>query len=371
MPLLAYAALFLAQTSDRIEGSLKLSEHWLIEMPVEIEGNVFRMLVSTGAERTILRPGAFAKITGQATGGNQPLFSARSFDIRVRGKVIGTSQLVGADLWLFKSEVENLKPFDGILGRDLIRQRVWMFDYVRRRYRVLPKEAGESDLPSGIERVSTPESVEKGYFLPVKQGGTKGNAMLDTGATIFTLDARQPSLLLYSLFPFRPAVVGVNGPTSENPESVPCMYASLTVGGQRIDYPVIHPSLLRETSAIGILGPYSLGVRAVAFFPDGQVGLWPEHDRDVRRSRALQRLTGLDVRVRGERVFLVDSIFDKREVEVLSIEGISSADLLSLVHDRRRLFLPQMDRLWRTYKQVKIRFGEQEFTFPTMSTIQT
>jgi hypothetical protein len=366
MTLFACAGLLTLQTSAIAEGPLILGKHWIIEMTTQVQGRPLRFLFSTGAERTIVRPDVYRQLTGAGVVGESPSVSDREYEIRMAGGSLGKGRILGADLALFKAPVDGFKPFDGILGRDFIAQRTWVFDFESRRYRALPIDTPKPEFRDMlIHRAAFPAA--KGYFLPVAELEVAGRVMVDTGATVLAMDARELSMHLEKRYRASPDdrygrdgfVQGVHGPLFQDRNLIPHhhMFPPLTIGDLKIPFPVVYPFGFNHTPAIGIVGPYVLGTRAIAFFPDGAVGVVPGTDRDARLSRALQRVTGLNLSTRGGKLYVrtedPEEIDD--EYEVVAIRDLPAPRLLSLVAMPDRISFHRLRNFSKGFSEVKVR----------------
>lgn len=372
MVYLACLALFSLPIQVPVEGALKMDERWIIEMSAEASGQKLRLLLSTGAERTILSPRAYFRVTGDSVADDKISQSKALHDLQIGGVSVGRSRIIGANLDLFKQGVDEYPPFDGILGRDFISQRIWFLDYEQRRFKVLPAEM-QADAVSVFlpkEKMALQPAIHKatvGYFLGNHDPKRLGDYMVDTGSSILAINSTILSIpkdLLTLPTPYPNLrfsdgpLLGVHGRSLREDigrllsELIP----TLKLGTYTIHCPVAYHFPVHPGEAHGVVGPYVMGMRAIAFFPNGALGLWDRNDRDYHLSRALQRVFGLYLNVDRDKLFVTTDLPEDegRNFPVKSLLGRSPAEIIALIQLDDPAVLREWSILWGPTCEVEI-----------------
>lgn len=345
-PLLA--GLVLAPSSAPVtSGEIRLGTHGVFFVEVEIERKKLKMLFDTGFDRTVLNPVSYQLVTGDSlrvnAGGNATETRVHH-DVRVGGVTIGSGKLAGGDYNIFKRSIDGLGKCDGILGRDLIGQRLWIVDYLNRTIKALPAPGTEEEIKTHVKGLGDPIVTRAyhsdKYLLPVENDTWREFPLVDTGAGSNSLPRKAIEQTRHSRIGSR-EIMGFNGNTTR----ALVLATGIQIGGQPTVYPDFE--LLSEAGEIGILSPVYSNFRAIALFPDRRFAFWPSRNVDMIRSKALKRIAGAHFTVQEDKVFVSTYLpeDDNQDREVVSIQGMPVAKILDLLTKNDALAFTEVDAL--------------------------
>jgi hypothetical protein len=325
-----------SSTEQIAQGPVLTGVKGLTSVEAKVGGHRLTLLIDSGVDSTVLTPRAYCQVTGKSLPDGMSedgVESESEFDLQLGGVSIGRTRITGWNLPILRQPIDNLRV-DGLLGRDILMDRVCVIDYLTRRFRVFKANTSPETLASvysaygAMFRPGRGGTVEDGYTISVSSGNWQGWMQLDTGASQLAIQQDVITRIPH----IRVGSNEVASPLGSARRDV-VLLSSLDAG---ITLPFPRGTLTYRTDiGGGVVSPNTLGLWAIALLPTGHVGFWASSDPDVRITGALRRIFGLPLNARKGRLYLMDTRAGAlgREREIISLQGKPAEYWLRVVKD--------------------------------------